>query len=88
MSCCFVIIVIFFGFFLLGMLFILWGILLLDIVKDLCMFEFVSGIFFFFFSIGMMLGVVIGGKYVSCFDYMLFLVVLFSINVLLLFIIF
>lgn len=78
-------IVIFSGFFLLGMLFILWGILLPDIAKDLRMSELVSGTFFSLFSIGMMLGAVIGGKYVSRFDHMPLLAALLSINALLLF---
>ena len=78
-------IVIFSGFFLLGMLFILWGILLPDIAKDLRMSELVSGTFFSLFSIGMMLGAVIGGKYVSRFDHMPLLAAMLSINALLLF---
>ena len=78
-------IVIFSGFFLLGMLFILWGILLPDIAKDLRMSELVSGTFFSLFSIGMMLGAVIGGKYVIRFDHMPLLAALLSINALLLF---
>lgn len=78
-------IVIFSGFFLLGMLFILWGILLPDIAKDLRMSELVSGTFFSLFSIGMMLGAVIGGKYVSRFDHMPLLAALLSLNALLLF---
>lgn len=80
-------IVIFSGFFLLGMLFILWGILLPDIAADLRMSELVSGAFFSLFSIGMMLGAVLGGKYVSRFDHMPLLASLLSINALLLWVI-
>jgi FHS family glucose/mannose:H+ symporter-like MFS transporter len=80
-------IVIFSGFFLLGMLFILWGILLPDIAADLNMSELVSGAFFSLFSIGMMLGAILGGKYVSRFDHMPLLASLLSINALLLWLI-
>jgi len=77
-------IVIFSGFFLLGMLFILWGILLPDIANDLRMSELVSGAFFSLFSLGMMLGAVLGGKYISRFEYMPLLATLLSLNSLLL----
>ncbi len=73
-------IVIFVGFFLIGKLFILWGILLPDIAVDLRMTELVSGALFSLFSIGMMLGAVIGGKYASRFEFMPLLATLFSIN--------
>lgn len=77
-------VVIFSGFFLLGMLFILWGILLPDIAADLRMSELVSGLFFSLFSLGMMVGAVVGGKYVSRFDYMPLLASLLGINAVLL----
>lgn len=80
-------IVIFSGFFLLGMLFILWGILLPDIATDLRMSEVVSGAFFSLFSMGMMLGAVLGGKYVSRFEYMSLLATLLTLNSMLLLII-
>ncbi|ALM92658.1 MULTISPECIES: MFS transporter [Alteromonas] len=80
-------VVIFSGFFLLGMLFILWGILLPDIAADLRMSELVSGLFFSLFSLGMMVGAVVGGKYVSRFDYMPLLASLLGINAVLLLII-
>ena len=73
-------IVIFAGFFLIGKLFLLWGILLPDIAVDLQMSEVVSGALFSLFSVGMMLGAVIGGKYASRFEYMPLLATLFSMN--------
>ncbi len=73
-------IVIFVGFFLIGKLFLLWGILLPDIAADLNMSEVVSGALFSLFSVGMMLGAVIGGKYASRFEYMSLLATLFSMN--------
>lgn len=73
-------IVIFAGFFLIGKLFLLWGILLPDIAADLQMSEVVSGALFSLFSVGMMLGAVIGGKYASRFEYMPLLATLFSMN--------
>lgn len=69
-------IVIFSGFFLLGMLFIMWGILLPDIAAELAMSELVSGGFFLLFSVGMMLGAIIGGKYVTKFEFLPLLAVL------------
>lgn len=77
-------IVIFAGFFLIGKLFILWGILLPDIANDLAMSEVISGALFSLFSVGMMLGAVIGGKYASRFEFMPLLASLFSVNTLLL----
>ena len=60
--------VIFSGFFLFGMLFILWGVLLPEMATDLAMSETVSGALFLLFSLGMMLGAIFGGKYVTKFD--------------------
>jgi len=77
-------IVIFAGFFLIGKLFLLWGILLPDIAADLQMSELISGALFSLFSVGMMLGAVIGGKYASRFEYMPLLAALLSINTVLL----
>ncbi len=77
-------IVIFAGFFLIGKLFILWGILLPDIANNLQMSELVSGALFSLFSVGMMLGAVIGGKYASRYEYMPLLATLFGVNSLLL----
>lgn len=77
-------IVIFAGFFLIGKLFILWGILLPNIATELAMSEIVSGALFSLFSVGMMLGAVLGGKYASRFEFMPLLASLFSINTLLL----
>ncbi|AXR05027.1 MFS transporter [Salinimonas sediminis] len=79
-------IVIFSGFFLLGMLFIMWGILLPDIAADMAMSELVSGAFFLLFSLGMMLGAIIGGKYVSRFDFLTLLTWLCITDAVLLFI--
>lgn len=72
--------VIFAGFFLLGMLFILWGILLPDIAADLAMSEVISGALFTLFSLGMVAGGIVGGKYASRFDFMQLLAVLMLIN--------
>lgn len=80
-------IVIFAGFFLIGKLFILWGILLPDIASDLGMSEVISGALFSLFSVGMMLGAVIGGKYASRFEYMPLLASLFGMNTVLLFLV-
>lgn len=77
-------IIIFSGFFLIGKLFLLWGILLPDIAKNLNMTELVSGALFSLFSVGMMLGAMLGGKYASRFEYMPLLASLFSVNTLLL----
>lgn len=80
-------IVIFAGFFLIGKLFILWGILLPDIADDLAMSEVISGALFSLFSVGMMLGAVIGGKYASRYEYMPLLASLFAMNTVLLFLV-
>ena len=77
-------IVIFAGFFLIGKLFILWGILLPDIATDLAMSEVVSGALFSLFSVGMLFGAVLGGKYASRFEYMPLLASIFGMNTLLL----
>ncbi|EKE77848.1 MFS transporter [Gallaecimonas xiamenensis] len=62
--------VIFIGFFLLGMVFILWGILLPDLAQTLAMNEVVSGAFFTLISLGMIVGAFVGGKYVQKFDFL------------------
>ncbi|WP_269518157.1 MFS transporter [Alteromonas sp. BMJM2] len=77
-------IIIFSGFFLIGKLFLLWGILLPNIAENLNMTELVSGALFSLFSIGMMFGAMLGGKYASRFEYMPLLASLFSVNTLLL----
>lgn len=77
-------IIIFSGFFLIGKLFLLWGILLPNIAENLNMTELVSGALFSLFSVGMMFGAMLGGKYASRFEYMPLLASLFSMNTLLL----
>jgi MFS transporter, FHS family, glucose/mannose:H+ symporter len=78
--------VIFIGFFLLGMVFILWGILLPDLAKSLAMSELVSGAFFTLISLGAIVGAFVGGKYIQKFDFMsLFACLSFSVAGLLLF---
>lgn len=77
-------IIIFSGFFLIGKLFLLWGILLPNIAENLNMTELVSGALFSLFSVGMMFGAMLGGKYASRFEYMPLLASLFSVNTLLL----
>lgn len=72
--------VIFAGFFLLGTLFILWGILLPDIAIDLNMSEIVSGALFSLFSLGMMTGAIVGGKYANRFDFVVQLAILFAVD--------
>jgi FHS family glucose/mannose:H+ symporter-like MFS transporter len=67
---CFATSVIFIGFFLFGMVFILWGVLLPDIAKSLTMSELVSGIFFSLISVGAIVGAFLGGKYIQKFDFM------------------
>lgn len=62
--------VIFIGFFLLGMVFILWGILLPDLAQSLAMSELVSGAFFTLISLGAIAGAFVGGKYIQKFDFM------------------
>lgn len=78
--------VIFIGFFLLGMVFILWGIMLPDLAKSLVMSELVSGAFFTLISIGAITGAFVGGKYIQKFDFMsLFAGLSLSVALLLLF---
>ena len=74
--------VIFSGFFLLGTLFILWGVLLPDIALDLNMSEIVSGALFSLFSLGMMTGAILGGKYANRFDFVVQLAILFAVDAL------
>ncbi|NCP64871.1 MAG: MFS transporter [Paraglaciecola sp.] len=62
--------VIFINFFLLGMVFILWGILLPDLAQSLAMSEVVSGVFFTLISVGAIIGAFIGGKHIQKFDFM------------------
>lgn len=76
--------IVFIGFFLLGMVFILWGILLPDMAHTLDMSEVISGVFFTLISVGMIVGAIIGGKYVQRFDFLsLFAGLLVSVAVLL-----
>lgn len=78
--------VIFIGFFLLGMVFILWGIMLPDLAKSLVMSELVSGAFFTLISIGAITGAFVGGKYIQKFDFMsLFACLSLSVALLLVF---
>ncbi len=62
--------VIFSGFFLLGNLIILWGMLLPDMARALQMAPAVSGAFFSLMSLGTIAGAVIGGKYVQKFHFL------------------
>jgi FHS family glucose/mannose:H+ symporter-like MFS transporter len=62
--------VIFIGFFLLGMVFILWGIILPDLAKSLAMNEVISGAFFTLISLGSIVGAFVGGKYIQKFDFL------------------
>lgn len=62
--------VIFSGFFLLGNLIILWGMLLPDMAKALNMAPAISGVFFSLMSIGTIVGAIIGGKYVQKFHFL------------------
>ncbi|MDP5205703.1 sugar MFS transporter [Alishewanella sp. SMS8] len=63
-------VVIFSGFFLLGNLIILWGILLPDMAKDLQMSTSISGLFFSLLSMGAIFGAVMGGKYAQRFHFL------------------
>ncbi|MDX3772660.1 MFS transporter [Chromatiaceae bacterium AAb-1] len=63
-------IVIFSGFFLLGNLIILWGLLLPDISASLNMDPAISGLFFMLMSVGTVTGAILGGKYVQKFDFL------------------
>jgi fucose permease len=62
--------VIFSGFFLLGNLIILWGMLLPDMAKSLNMAPAISGVFFSLMSAGTIIGAIIGGKYVQKFHFL------------------
>lgn len=62
--------VIFSGFFLLGILLLMWGILLPRMAVELEMSNLVSGALFTLFSLGMMTGGIVGGKYASRFDFL------------------
>lgn len=62
--------VIFSGFFLLGNLIILWGLLLPDIMVALQMSASISGIFFSLMSAGTIIGAVLGGKYAQKFHFL------------------
>lgn len=62
--------VIFSGFFLLGILLLMWGILLPRMAAELTMSSFVSGALFTLFSLGMMMGAIVGGKYASRFEFL------------------
>lgn len=73
-------VVIFAGFYLLGMLFLLWGIMLPEITRDLGISTTVSGVIFTLFSLGSMVGAILGGKYASRFEYLPLLSVLFTLN--------
>jgi FHS family glucose/mannose:H+ symporter-like MFS transporter len=77
--------VIFSGFFLLGNLIILWGMLLPDMAKSLNMAPAISGVFFSLMSAGTIIGAIIGGKYVQKFHFLrLFALLALSETVLLL----
>lgn len=77
--------VIFSGFFLLGNLIILWGMLLPDMAKNLSMAPAISGVFFSLMSAGTIIGAIIGGKYVQKFHFLrLFALLALSETVLLL----
>lgn len=62
--------VIFSGFFLLGNLIILWGLLLPDMMVALQMSSSISGIFFSLMSVGTIIGAVLGGKYAQKFHFL------------------
>ncbi|NVK55875.1 MAG: MFS transporter [Alteromonadaceae bacterium] len=74
--------VIFSGFFLLGLLLLMWGILLPDLARELAMSNVISGTLFTLFSFGMMLGGILGGKYASRFDFLPLFASLAAINAL------
>lgn len=61
---------IFQGFFLLGLLIILWGVVLPDLNRDLAMQPADSGWFFLIMALGTVMGAFIGGKYVQKFDFL------------------
>lgn len=62
---------IFIGFFLLGLLIILWGVVLPDLNRDLAMSPAQSGWFFLTMAVGTVTGAYLGGKYVQKFDFLL-----------------
>ena len=61
---------IFSGFFLLGILIILWGVLLPDLTKSLQMTSAQSGWFFLVMALGTVSGAYLGGKYVQKFNFL------------------
>lgn len=75
---------IFSGFFLLGNLIILWGMLLPDMATSLNMAPLVSGVFFSLMSAGTIVGAIIGGKYVQRFNFMRLFATLAAIEAILL----
>jgi len=62
--------VIFSGFFILGNLIILWGLLLPDLAAELTLSKSLSGLFFSLMSVGTILGAVLGGKYAQKFQFL------------------
>lgn len=62
--------VIFSGFFILGNLIILWGLLLPDLAAELALSQSLSGLFFSLMSVGTILGAVLGGKYAQKFQFL------------------
>ncbi|MDD4863645.1 MAG: MFS transporter [Alishewanella agri] len=62
--------VIFSGFFILGNLIILWGLLLPDLAAELALSKSLSGLFFSLMSAGTILGAVLGGKYAQRFQFL------------------
>lgn len=62
--------VIFSGFFILGNLIILWGLLLPDLAAELALSKSLSGLFFSLMSAGTILGAVLGGKYAQKFQFL------------------
>ena len=61
---------IFSGFFLLGILIILWGVLLPDLTHSLQMSAAQSGWFFMVMALGTISGAYLGGKYVQKFNFL------------------
>ena len=61
---------IFSGFFLLGLLIILWGVLLPDLNSELGMTAAQSGWFFMVMALGTVTGAYLGGKYVQKFNFL------------------
>jgi len=62
--------VIFSGFFILGNLIILWGLLLPDMAAALGMSATISGLFFSLMSVGTIIGAILGGKYAQKFHFL------------------